>query len=56
MPTITVEGMSCEHCEQTVEATVSAVSGITTTTADETAQQVEIFGRPPNRMQSAQVG
>jgi copper chaperone CopZ len=44
MPTITVEGMSCEHCEQTVEDAVSAVSGVTNVTADESAQAVDIDG------------
>lgn len=44
MTTTTVEGMSCDHCEQTVEEAVRAVAGITTVTADSEAQQVEIGG------------
>jgi copper ion binding protein len=44
MPTISVEGMSCEHCEQTVEDAVREIPGVTRVTADEAAQQVDIDG------------
>lgn len=44
MPTITVEGMSCEHCEQTVEDAVRDLSGVNSVTADETNQTVDIDG------------
>jgi copper chaperone len=44
MTTITVEGMSCGHCEQTVEEAVREVGGVSGATADREAQQVEIDG------------
>lgn len=44
MTTITVEGMSCDHCEQTVEEAVQDVSGVITVTADSEADRVEIDG------------
>ncbi|WP_159900242.1 heavy-metal-associated domain-containing protein [Salinirussus salinus] len=44
MTTITVEGMSCEHCEQTVEEAVCELSGVNGATADRESQQVEIDG------------
>ena len=34
MTTITVEGMSCGHCEATVEEALEGVSGVTDATAD----------------------
>ncbi|MDX1746276.1 MAG: cation transporter, partial [Halobacteriales archaeon] len=32
--TITVEGMSCDHCEQAVEEALRGVNGVTDATAD----------------------
>ncbi len=42
--TITVEGMSCEHCEQTVEEAVRDVSGVSTVTADHESERAVIEG------------
>lgn len=42
--TITVEGMSCQHCEQTVEEALEAISGVTSVTADRESKSVTIEG------------
>jgi len=42
--TITVEGMSCGHCEQTVEEALREVSGVTEATADRDAGQATVDG------------
>jgi len=42
--TITVEGMSCEHCEQTVEEALRGVNGVTDATADREAEQAVVDG------------
>ena len=42
--TITVEGMSCGHCEQTVEEALRDVSGVTDASADRAAGEVRIEG------------
>lgn len=42
--TITVEGMTCEHCEQTVEEALEDVSGVTAATADREAKTATIKG------------
>jgi copper chaperone CopZ len=42
--TITVEGMSCGHCEQTVEDALREVSGVTDATADREAEQASVEG------------
>lgn len=42
--TITVEGMTCGHCEQTVEDALREVSGVTDVTADRGAEQASIDG------------
>ncbi|WP_424004870.1 heavy-metal-associated domain-containing protein (plasmid) [Haloarcula salina] len=42
--TITVEGMSCEHCEQTVEEALRDVGGVTDATADREAEQASVDG------------
>lgn len=42
--TITVEGMTCEHCEQTVEEALRAVGGVTDATADRNAEQASVGG------------
>ncbi|MFB6183607.1 MAG: heavy-metal-associated domain-containing protein [Haloarculaceae archaeon] len=42
--TITVEGMSCEHCEQTVEEALRDVAGVTDATADREAERASVDG------------
>lgn len=42
--TITVEGMTCEHCEQTVEEALEDVGGVTAVTADRESESVTIEG------------
>jgi len=42
--TITVRGMSCEHCEQTVEDALEAVAGVTKATADRESESVSVDG------------
>ncbi|ELZ79623.1 putative cation binding protein [Haloferax larsenii JCM 13917] len=42
--TITVEGMSCGHCEQTVEEALEEVSGVTSVTVDREGEQASVDG------------
>jgi copper chaperone CopZ len=42
--TITVEGMSCEHCEQSVEEALRGVGGVTDVTVDREAEQARVEG------------
>lgn len=42
--TLTVEGMTCAHCEQTVEESVEAVSGVRDAEADRDAERVTVDG------------
>jgi len=42
--TITVEGMSCGHCEQTVEDALREVSGVTEVTVDREADRASVGG------------
>lgn len=42
--TITVEGMSCEHCEQTVEDALEGVSGVESVDVDRDAEQATVDG------------
>ncbi|WP_148414668.1 heavy-metal-associated domain-containing protein [Haloferax sp. KTX1] len=42
--TITVEGMTCGHCEQTVEAALAGVAGVTGATADRDANEASVDG------------
>ena len=42
--TLTVEGMSCGHCEQTVEEAIEGVVGVRKADADHTADQVIVDG------------
>lgn len=42
--TITVEGMSCGHCEQTVEEALLGVPGVSDASADREADQATIEG------------
>ena len=44
VPTIIVESMSCGHCEQTVEAALQGVSGVTTATADSETDRASFDG------------
>ncbi|EMA46002.1 CopZ family metallochaperone [Halococcus saccharolyticus] len=46
MTTITVEGMSCEHCEQTVEEALQSVPGVSDARADHEAEHATIEGDP----------
>lgn len=43
--TITVEGMTCEHCEQKVVDALQGVSGVTGATADREADRASVDGR-----------
>ncbi|TQQ82737.1 heavy metal transporter [Halonotius terrestris] len=42
--TITVEGMSCAHCEETVEDALEAVDGVTEARADREAATATVEG------------
>jgi copper chaperone len=42
--TITVEGMTCGHCEQTVEDALREVSGVTDATADREVKEASVDG------------
>ncbi|GGK72121.1 MULTISPECIES: heavy-metal-associated domain-containing protein [Haloarcula] len=42
--TLTVEGMSCGHCEQTVEEAIEALAGVKDAEADRNADQVSVDG------------
>ncbi|MFB6197932.1 MAG: heavy-metal-associated domain-containing protein [Halobacteriaceae archaeon] len=42
--TITVKGMSCGHCEQTVEEALERLEGVTSASADREADIVTIQG------------
>ncbi|MFB9824202.1 CopZ family metallochaperone [Halobaculum roseum] len=42
--TINVEGMSCGHCEQTVEDALREVSGVTDVTVDRESEQASVNG------------
>nr|WP_248898371.1 cation transporter [Haloplanus sp. XH21] len=42
--TITVEGVSCGHCEQTVEEALQAVTGVADVTVDKETEQASIDG------------
>ncbi|WP_323675710.1 heavy metal-associated domain-containing protein [Halorubellus sp. PRR65] len=41
---LTVTGMSCEHCEQTVEDALADVDGVTDASADNEADTVTVEG------------
>ncbi|MGM0397630.1 MAG: heavy-metal-associated domain-containing protein [Halobacteriota archaeon] len=45
--TITVTGMSCGHCEQTVTEALESVDGVRSATADNEADEAEIEGDAP---------
>ncbi|SEA13711.1 copper chaperone [Haloplanus vescus] len=42
--TLTVDGMSCSHCEQTVEEALEDVAGVTGATADHESGSVTVDG------------
>lgn len=42
--TLTVEGMSCGHCERTVEEAIEALAGVQKAEADRDAKQVSVDG------------
>ena len=42
--TITVEGMSCGHCEQTVEGALREVAGVTDVAVDREASRANVEG------------
>lgn len=42
--TITVEGMTCEHCEQAVEDALEEVDGVTSATADRDSESATVEG------------
>lgn len=42
--TITVEGMTCGHCERTVEEALQDVSGVTNVTVDREGKQTSVDG------------
>lgn len=42
--TLTVEGMSCGHCEQTVEEAIEALAGVQSAEADRDTEQVTVDG------------
>ena len=42
--TLTVTGMSCGHCEQTVEDALREVSGVTEASADNETDSVTVTG------------
>jgi copper chaperone CopZ len=42
--TISVEGMSCEHCERTVEEALSGVPGVESASADRDAASATVEG------------
>lgn len=42
--TLTVTGMSCEHCEQTVREALEAVDGVTEATVDHESEQATVEG------------
>lgn len=44
MTTITVEDMSCEHCEQTVAEALQDVNGVTDVSVDREAEQAIVDG------------
>ncbi|UHQ99252.1 heavy-metal-associated domain-containing protein (plasmid) [Natrinema zhouii] len=42
--TIAVKGMTCEHCEQTVEEALEDIEGVTSATADRDAESAAVEG------------
>jgi len=44
--TITVKGMSCEHCERTIEEALRSVAEISNARADREAERATVEGDP----------
>ena len=44
MTTLTVEGMSCEHCEQSVAEALSDVEGVTEVSVDREGESATVDG------------
>lgn len=44
MTTLTVDGMSCGHCEQTVEEALRGVNGVTDASADNETGEATVEG------------
>jgi copper chaperone len=42
--TLTVDGMSCEHCEQSVEDALEGIEGVTAADADREEGQATVEG------------
>lgn len=42
--TLTVEGMSCSHCEQTIEEAIEALAGVKNAEAGREAERVTVDG------------
>ena len=42
--TLTVDGMSCDHCEETVEDALTGVAGVQTASADREAGTAVVEG------------
>ncbi|ERH00780.1 MAG: copper chaperone [Halonotius sp. J07HN6] len=42
--TITVEGMSCAHCEETVEGALESLADVTAASADHETDAVDVEG------------
>lgn len=42
--TLSVEGMSCAHCEESVEEALENVDGVTEATADRETEQADVEG------------
>jgi len=42
--TLTVEGMSCEHCEQTVTDALQSVDGVTDVSVDRDGESATVDG------------
>ena len=45
--TLTVTGMSCGHCEQTVEEALESIDGVESATADNEADEAVVEGDAP---------
>lgn len=41
---LTVEGMSCDHCEQSVEDALEGIDGVERATADQEREQATVEG------------
>ncbi|GAA0292301.1 heavy-metal-associated domain-containing protein [Halarchaeum salinum] len=54
--TYTVTGMSCEHCEQTVEDALVALDSVKSAKADNEADTVVVEGEPDDAEVVAAVG